>query len=630
MFYEKFTFKDSQIICIFETKETATVEWSHKTHAWERTGRAIMMVPRTSTTHAGKFEKSYDQLSIDADHSDLVKFSNPANPDYLIIKSRIKRLVDDAPTVIKKRVADHRKVLSDTEAKYVKALDAPDYVSFRKHRVDEPADGTFQWFLHDKLVCPWLSEDKPSFLWVRGAPGQGKTVLSKFLLNHLESRLPNPQHTVVIYFFFYDQDERFQTVNSLLRSLIKQLLIVPDLSGYIAEVFEIDLPTESEDDLWEILEMIIRAPVFRTIFCVLDALDECKHEESRKRFLRKFTRLLQTPSRQRFPVLKLLVTSRPTVDISRELSPFPCIDLKANPDDLKIFIDSKVTALNHLSADLQKIAVGLLLSRAERTFLWASIVLKELKIMILPSPAKLRDTINEIPTVLDELYRSIINRIMEGTPEEQKLLRSTDEHTINLTAEAVTSTAGVILEVTDDKVHLIHQSAKDFLLKNQQLRSAKFCNGLDPNIYLAKVCMIYLSFEDFETGPCGNREKLAARKRQYPLFYYAARNWHTHIQGQHDIGDISNLICRLIESGSPVLRSWGEAAEIQDLHEATDTWWVATKTNIPWLAEFQLSDTTIDEDRVKEVAKNGMAGYNIMEMFARRGDVRFTEAAVQA
>jgi hypothetical protein len=28
MFYEKFTFKDSQIICIFETKETATVEVS--------------------------------------------------------------------------------------------------------------------------------------------------------------------------------------------------------------------------------------------------------------------------------------------------------------------------------------------------------------------------------------------------------------------------------------------------------------------------------------------------------------------------------------------------------------------------------------------------------------------------
>jgi hypothetical protein len=67
------------------------------------------MVPQTSAIHAGKNEKSYDQLSIDADHSDLVKFSNPSNPDYLIIKSRIERLVDDAPRVIKERIADHRK-----------------------------------------------------------------------------------------------------------------------------------------------------------------------------------------------------------------------------------------------------------------------------------------------------------------------------------------------------------------------------------------------------------------------------------------------------------------------------------------------------------------------------------------
>lgn len=71
-----------------------------------------MMVPQTSAIHVGENEKSYDQLSIDANHSDLVKFSDPSNPDYVIIKSRIKQLVDDAPRVIKKRIADHRKSAS--------------------------------------------------------------------------------------------------------------------------------------------------------------------------------------------------------------------------------------------------------------------------------------------------------------------------------------------------------------------------------------------------------------------------------------------------------------------------------------------------------------------------------------
>jgi hypothetical protein len=521
--------------------------------------------------------------------------------------------------------------------------------------------GLFNGLLRDKLIHSWLSEDGPSFLWVRGAPGQGKTVLSKFLLNHLESQPPNSrQHTSVIYYFFYDQDERFQTIDSFLRSLIKQLLTTPDLSGYIAEVFEVDPSTESEDGLWEILGRIIRVPVFRTIYCVLDALDECKDEGPRKRLLQRITRLLKTPSRKKgaFSDLKLLVTSRPIVDISRELHRFPCIDLKAHPGDLKIFIDSKVTALHHLSADLQKIAAELLLDRAERTFLWVSIVLKKLRTMTFPTLAKLRGIIEESPTDLDKLYLGVINRIMEGSQEEQKLLvwvvygrrpltlkeleaalatqmdskskASTDEHKIDLTAEAVTSAAGVILEITDNNVHLIHQSAKDFLLRNQQLSYAEFCNGLDPNVYLAKVCMIYLSFEDFEAGPCGDWQTVTARKNQYPLLHYAARNWHAHIRSKEDIDAISHILCRLIEPRSPILLSWGEVAEIKDLQEASDTWGIATKANIAWLAEFKSSTTTITAERVGEMAKNWVTGYSLIERSIRRGDVQFTEGAVHA
>ena len=93
--------------------------------------------------------------------------------------------------------------------------------------------------------------------------------------------------------------------------------------------------------------------------------------------------------------------------------------------------------------------------------------------------------------------------------------------------------------------------------------------------------MTYLSFEDFKTGPCGDWEKLVARKREYPLLHYAARNWHAHIQSRGDIDVISDILGRIIERGSPILLSWGEAAGIQDLHKATDTWEIAIKANIP-------------------------------------------------
>ena len=67
------------------------------------------MVPHTSAIYAGKNEKAYDQLSINADHSGIVKFSDPSDQDYVIIESRINELVADAPKVIKERFASLRK-----------------------------------------------------------------------------------------------------------------------------------------------------------------------------------------------------------------------------------------------------------------------------------------------------------------------------------------------------------------------------------------------------------------------------------------------------------------------------------------------------------------------------------------
>ena len=66
------------------------------------------MVPQGSATHAGKNEKTYDQLSIDADHSTIVKFSDPYDQDYTNMQSRLQKLVTNAPNVIQGRIAAHR------------------------------------------------------------------------------------------------------------------------------------------------------------------------------------------------------------------------------------------------------------------------------------------------------------------------------------------------------------------------------------------------------------------------------------------------------------------------------------------------------------------------------------------
>lgn len=74
--------------------------------------------------------------------------------------------------------------------------------------------------------------------------------------------------------------------------------------------------------------------------------------------------------------MKLLITSRPIVDINIELGD-TYMELKARPEDLGIIIEGRVTELRHFPADLKNNVVEELIDRAGGTYLWVSIVLNE-------------------------------------------------------------------------------------------------------------------------------------------------------------------------------------------------------------------------------------------------------------
>lgn len=68
-----------------------------------------MMVPKVSATYASLNEKKYDQLPINADHSNIVKFSDSSDDNYVIIQSRMRQCVKDAPRAIRERFNGHKK-----------------------------------------------------------------------------------------------------------------------------------------------------------------------------------------------------------------------------------------------------------------------------------------------------------------------------------------------------------------------------------------------------------------------------------------------------------------------------------------------------------------------------------------
>ncbi|KAL7964407.1 hypothetical protein HDV63DRAFT_415383 [Trichoderma sp. SZMC 28014] len=655
-----FSFDDSHILSISETKHTATVEWNSETGTWERTGPEVMMVEHTSATNAHQNEKTYNRLSINSNHSEMVKFSDISNPDYLNIQSRLVDLVNGAPSAIKERFDHHMRKITQLERQFLRNLKAPDSEAFRNDKVGDRTPGTLDWFLRHDLYRGWKSSDSSSGLWIQGSPGQGKTMLAKFILDTLEESVSSSEiPSAVIYFFFYDQDESYRTAGAAMRSLIKQVLhLIPDAFQIITQTFDIESSDISDNSLRDILKDLLQTSQLSTIYCVIDGLDECQNDGSRKMLLDLIVSNLRQSSTRRnssIPTLKTLLTSRPTVDIHGELYHLPSIQLKANHEDLEIFIKSKVQDLR-FHENLKQKAIHLLSSRVEQTFLWISIVLKRLKVATpLLSEARMEEMINESPSDLEKLFENIINRIREAKDiTAQKLLvwavygrrpltlaeleeaiaiqddstskGSTKKYSVALTETGVTTATGVILEIIDGKIHLVHQSAKDFLLTSGHLAEFAFCTSLHPSSYLAKVCMTYLCFTDIiEPRSYRNDHSLNKGNIQYPFLQYAARNWYRHLELKDDINRFARLISRLTEPKSPALLTWGAVDGIANLEEASDTWEVALKVNIPWLVDLQIDSTIITEDMIGKAVANGMTEYDYLRRIVMKHDTLYAE-----
>ncbi|UKZ84350.1 uncharacterized protein TrAFT101_000261 [Trichoderma asperellum] len=659
-----FTFDNTHVLSISETKHTPTVEWCSETGRWERTGPKVMMVGHTSAAYAHQTEKLHDRLSINADHSEMVKFDNISNPDYSIIQDKIKDLVNGAPGTIQERFYHHYRRMNHLEKQFLRNLNAPDYKAFRIDKVGDRTPGTLNWFLNNDLYQCWTSANSPSGLWIQGSPGQGKTMLAKFILEQLEaSALASDPPAAVIYFFFYDQDESIRTAGAAMRSLVKQLFhLVPDAFQLVSERLDIESSAISDSSLRDILKDLLQTSSLSTIYCVIDGLDECQRDESKKMLLELITGILRsssTQARSPTPMIKILLTSRPTVDIYGDLHHLPTILLKANHDDLKAFINNKVHGLP-FGEDIKQKAVSLLCSRVEQTFLWISIVLRRLERSTpLLSEIDLKNIIDESPSDLKSLFESIISQIKEEKDmAAQKLLvwavhgkrplkldelqeaiavqddstskSSTKMYSAALTESRVTAATGVILEIIDGRIHLVHQSAKEFFLDSKHLAEFAFCMSLHPNLYLANICMTYLCFTDFaESAPCGNDDLMNQRHVEYPFLQYAARNWYRHLESrdvtEDDIKKFSRLISQLTTPKSPTLLTWGEVNGIANLEEAIDNWEVAVKVNIQWLAELQMDCSVITEEIIEKALANGMTEYDCLRPLVNKHDALFTE-----
>ncbi|KFY23004.1 hypothetical protein V491_02667 [Pseudogymnoascus sp. VKM F-3775] len=256
--------------------------------------------------------------------------------------------------------------------------------------------------------------------------------------------------------------------------------------------------------LWMVFEAILRSPMKRSIFIIIDALDECE-EESKSNLVTMFRKFLDPNSQNntRKPnslaqSVKVIIVHRPEPGIEggfpREPEPLR-VDSGLINCDLSKFIKEKTVKLQQdldLDSETSNQICDALERKAEGTFLWVSLVLGEMDKR--DTQGNLTELLDKLPSGLPETFELILRKIKSTHGREASFIvriilvacrpLKVDELAmicvLGLSAYDKTTLptdrdlnkwrhgyrcCGAFLKLDEERqtIHLVHQSAKDFL-----------------------------------------------------------------------------------------------------------------------------------------------------------------------
>ncbi|KAK1656927.1 hypothetical protein BDP55DRAFT_54343 [Colletotrichum godetiae] len=437
--------------------------------------------------------------------------------------------------------------------------------------------GTCNWVLEHPRYINWQQSRQDDLLWISADPGCGKSVLAKFLIK--EEIQQSNEHTTC-YFFFKDNDDQ-NTLATALCALLHQLFgRQPLLIRQAMAAFEKNgkkLQTEV-DELWRIFIAAATDDKAVSVTCVLDALDECCLEDRRKviRLLTNFYNR-QTTSTRKFQ-LKFLVTSRPYQDIESEFRDIPeprTIRLageESNADiseEINLVIRHEVATAGRkldMSPEAQTALEQRLLAVPHRTYLWLHLVIDEVYQSSKRRKKAFIKELDTLPATVEEAYEKILGRLRPSQQQEARILLhivvgarrpltlsemdvafqlATDSSDAqrhedldlnrNHIKSQIRELCGLFVFINDDRIYLIHQTAKEFLI-TQVISDYSIENSWKHSLYrpdsetiMTQICVQYLLFGDIQQGrPRADRRKPDNVTTHYPFLEYSAIHWPSH------------------------------------------------------------------------------------------------------
>ncbi|RBR20099.1 uncharacterized protein FIESC28_05378 [Fusarium coffeatum] len=452
------------------------------------------------------------------------------------------------------------------EERYLNWLTPIDHGSKHRDVLRQRQAETGHWVLESEEFHEWLCATKPETLLCPGIPGAGKTFIAATIIDHLQQQFRDDPDIAVIFIYFDFNRQYEQTADNLIASLVKQLTRLRP--GALSRLYQDHQRNQTKPSWEEILKTLHTVTASYTkVFLVIDAVDECQNNGTRKLFLQAIFDLQAQTS------TSILGTSRHDTEIQQRFQNSTVLEIHAGNHDIERYIDGNMHKLPQFVENNHELSSKIkteIINRVNGMFLLAALYMDFLIGQI--SENDIMEVFSLLPTgrqAYDEAYERCMGRIERQNGKRKDLFKrllswvtcavrpmkeSELEHALavkigqsgldkgDIPQEMVEVCAGLVrIDPESREIRLVHFTTKEYFQRTQERWFP------DTQYVITMTCITYLAFDIFQSGICERVQEMEARIRCNPFYIYVAQYWGRHarhasqIQEEVTVDFLTNL-----------------------------------------------------------------------------------------
>jgi WD40 repeat protein len=535
---------------------------------------------------------------LDADHRNVAMFGSPDDSPYVAVRNALATVIGlqrDCSRSQVKRIAQEDQVALNRFLG-ISAAPEDDIMTHDSARLP----GTCEWLANKDYFKSWRQTLGSRFLWLRGKPGTGKSVLAGHIINDLRECAMD-----CCFFFFQAGDNTKSTASVCLRSLAWQMATLhPNVFAKVVELL-----AESKDDpidktdhipVWRrvYLPGILKARLNRTQFWVIDAMDECKGSSDLMGYLSRI--------QEQWPV-SIIVTSRDPVEAHLS-SGNSRVDIRADvisdedsKQDISLFLKSNISLIPCPSTSKWSSPWDMashIIQNSGGCFLWASLICSELREAY--TEKEIEQVLDSIPSNMNSLYSKILGNMAQArfgkelarailtwttysfraltTTEIKEPIEMDINDKIDDIERSISKCCGNFVYVdTHAKVQLVHLTAREFFTR-KDFESEFIYPKAEAHHRMATVCLQYLIQSKANTQKIRRHgselDVIPAHSSTPPFIAYASTYVFQHLNLVHSNEDEIFVVLSKFLGSTSVLR-WIEfiasTGDLQPVYRAGKT-----------------------------------------------------------